>query len=92
MPNLIDAQTLHTRLGDENVRVVDTRFALQAPDAGREAYEYAHLPGAVYFDLDKDLSSPPRRTWRTASAARYGSFCEQVGGCRDFELESRSRL
>ncbi|CAN5845782.1 sulfurtransferase [soil metagenome] len=59
MSNLIDAQTLHSRLGDENVRIVDTRFALTAPDAGREAYEYAHVPGAVYFDLDKDLSSSP---------------------------------
>ncbi len=61
MSNLIDAQTLHDRLKDENLRVVDTRFALQAPDAGREAYAYAHLPGAVYFDLDKDLSSPPQQ-------------------------------
>ena len=61
MSNLIDAQTLRDRMGDENLRVVDTRFALQAPDAGREAYAYAHLPGAVYFDLDKDLSSPPQQ-------------------------------
>ncbi len=59
MSNLISPQALHARLGVENLRVVDTRFALQAPEAGREAYEHAHLPGAVYFDLDKDLSSPP---------------------------------
>lgn len=59
MSNLISPKALHARLGDEVLRLVDTRFALQAPEAGRKSYDYAHLPGAVYFDLDKDLSSPP---------------------------------
>ncbi|WP_315372572.1 sulfurtransferase [Paenibacillus xylanexedens] len=28
------------------------------PDAGRQAYEAGHIPGAVYLDLEKDLSVP----------------------------------
>ena len=61
MKNLINTEDLHNRLGEEDLRIVDTRFALSATEAGREAYEYAHIPGAVYFDLDKDLSSPPQK-------------------------------
>ncbi|TFJ91508.1 sulfurtransferase [Lentibacillus salicampi] len=36
--------------------VVDTRFELTDPDAGRKAYLDGHIPGAVYLDLNKDLS------------------------------------
>jgi thiosulfate/3-mercaptopyruvate sulfurtransferase len=39
--------------------VVDCRFKLAAPEAGRAAYRAGHLPRAVYADLDRDLSGPP---------------------------------
>ena len=39
--------------------VVDCRFKLTAPEAGRAAYRAGHIPGAVYADLDRDLSGPP---------------------------------
>lgn len=46
------------QLGDAGLRIVDCRFDLMAPDAGREAWLEAHIPGAVYADLDRDLSGP----------------------------------
>lgn len=58
MRNLISVQELHDRLDDPELVVVDTRFNLKDPAEGRRAYEQSHLPGAVYFDLDQDLSSP----------------------------------
>jgi thiosulfate/3-mercaptopyruvate sulfurtransferase len=39
--------------------VVDCRFQLQQPGAGREAYLRGHLPGARFVDLERDLSAPP---------------------------------
>ncbi|MFY7866183.1 sulfurtransferase [Roseateles sp.] len=36
--------------------VIDTRFDLSDTEAGRLAYEQAHLPSAHYLHLDKDLS------------------------------------
>ncbi|MBW8349033.1 sulfurtransferase [Bacillus sp. IITD106] len=50
--------SLHDQLKDENVKVVDCRFALTDPAYGKSAYDEDHIPGAVFFDLDKDLSSP----------------------------------
>ncbi len=38
--------------------VFDCRFSLSEPEAGRDAYERGHLPGAVYADLNRDLSAP----------------------------------
>jgi thiosulfate/3-mercaptopyruvate sulfurtransferase len=40
------------------VRVIDCRFSLADPNKGKEAYLKSHLPGAVFFDLEKDLSQP----------------------------------
>ena len=41
-----------------NLRIVDCRFSLLDPDAGRAQYNAGHLPGAVYADLDRDLAGP----------------------------------
>lgn len=38
--------------------VVDCRYSLANPDAGRADYEAGHIPGAYYLDLQRDLSGP----------------------------------
>lgn len=45
-------------LSEERLFIADCRFWLEEPSRGRAAYQEGHLPGAVYFDLDEDLSSP----------------------------------
>lgn len=61
MRNLIDAQTLFQRLDDPNLVVIDTRFDLKDPDAGRRHYLDGHISGAVYLHLDDDLSGTPQQ-------------------------------
>jgi thiosulfate/3-mercaptopyruvate sulfurtransferase len=45
-------------LADPAWLVADCRFELGKPDAGREAWRAGHVPGAVYVDLERDLSAP----------------------------------
>ncbi|MFI5292861.1 MAG: sulfurtransferase, partial [Candidatus Limnocylindrales bacterium] len=52
---LISATELHDRLDDPRLRVVDVRWVLGKPGAGRAAYDAGHLPGAIFLDLDSDL-------------------------------------
>lgn len=52
---LIDANTL-AELPPESVLVVDCRFALADPGQGEREFLDAHIPGAVYASLDRDLS------------------------------------
>ncbi|MFD2704483.1 sulfurtransferase [Salibacterium lacus] len=40
-----------------DVRIVDCRFQLGKPEAGKQAYQNEHIPGAVHMDLEKDLSA-----------------------------------
>ncbi|MBN8886724.1 MAG: sulfurtransferase [Rudaea sp.] len=53
---LILAADLAARLGDENLLVVDCRFDLADPQRGARDYAEAHIAGAVYADLNRDLS------------------------------------
>jgi thiosulfate/3-mercaptopyruvate sulfurtransferase len=38
---------------------VDCRWSLEDPEAGRAQYLEGHIPGAVFLDLERDLSGPP---------------------------------
>lgn len=53
---LISAAELSKHLKDPNWVILDCRHDLMNPDAGRAAYEAAHIPGAQFVHLDADLS------------------------------------
>lgn len=55
-PVLIDVDGLRARLGDPALRIADARFDLADPAKGEADYRVAHLPGAIYAHLDRDLS------------------------------------
>jgi thiosulfate/3-mercaptopyruvate sulfurtransferase len=53
---LIDPSALAPHLADETWVVVDCRFDLTDPAQGEQVYLDAHIPGARYAHLDRDLS------------------------------------
>lgn len=55
---LIGAAELAKLTGRPGVAVIDCRFDLASPNAGCESYLRAHIPGARYADLNRDLSGP----------------------------------
>lgn len=55
LPVAVSAHWL--RAHRDRVTVVDTRWYLDGR-SGREAYRSGHLPGAVFADVDTDLSAP----------------------------------
>lgn len=55
---LVSVSWLRAHLRDPRVRVLDARYALNDPLTGRIAYLGGHVPGAVYADLETDLSGP----------------------------------
>jgi thiosulfate/3-mercaptopyruvate sulfurtransferase len=58
MSNLISAHELYDSLNDPDLVIVDVRFDLKSPEAGRHDYEAGHIPNAVYLALEPDLSGP----------------------------------
>ena len=55
--SLISATELSAHLDDPDLRIADVRWSLAAPAAGRAAYGEAHLPGALFIDLDTVLTA-----------------------------------
>lgn len=58
---VVTVDWLYQHLHDPQVIIVDCRFALMEPEAGRQQYAAAHIPGAYYLDLNQDLSRPVGR-------------------------------
>ncbi|AIQ29656.1 3-mercaptopyruvate sulfurtransferase [Paenibacillus sp. FSL P4-0081] len=58
MDATVTKRWLLARLYEPEQTIIDCRFTLGKPEAGRESYEQEHIPGAVYLDLKLDLSSP----------------------------------
>ncbi|MDI9240440.1 sulfurtransferase [Lysobacter sp. LF1] len=63
---LVSAEDLADALGNEDLVVFDTRHSLAAPEAGEAAWRQAHVPGAFYAHLDRELSDH-----RKAHAGRH---------------------
>jgi len=62
--------------------VVDCRWELGAPGAGREAYLAGHVPGAVFLDVDEDLSDvsvPDAGRHPLPSAERFARAASGAG-------------
>ncbi|NRF67625.1 sulfurtransferase [Aquincola sp. S2] len=83
MSPLISAAELKALLATSpDVLVCDCSFDLTEPQAGARAFAAAHVPGAVYVHVDKDLSAAktglngrhplPERAWFAARMAELG--------------------
>jgi thiosulfate/3-mercaptopyruvate sulfurtransferase len=63
---LVTTEDLVQHLSDPNWIILDCRFTLTDSEAGLQAYQKNHIPGARYAHLDDDLSAPI-----TASSGRH---------------------
>jgi thiosulfate/3-mercaptopyruvate sulfurtransferase len=54
---LVSVDWLAARAADPWLRIVDCRWYLGRPGAGRAAYEAGHIPGAIHLDVDTELTA-----------------------------------
>jgi thiosulfate/3-mercaptopyruvate sulfurtransferase len=59
---LVTTEDLARHLDDPDWIILDCRFSLNDPAAGRLSYLKNHIPGARYVHLDDDLASPISET------------------------------
>jgi len=55
---LVTTEWLAAELGAPSLRIADVRWYLDPARRGRDAYQAGHIPGAVFLDMDVDLSAP----------------------------------
>lgn len=80
MSALVTTAWLAERLQAPDVRVVDATWVM--PDSGRDAraeYEAAHIPGAVYFDIDEICDETSPYPHMVPSAAKFSARVRKLG-------------
>lgn len=77
--NLVSLEWLREHLQDDQVKIVDCRFTLGSPQAGVTAYQQGHLPGAVYFDLEKDMSGTKQVHGGRHPMPDWEAFVDKLG-------------
>lgn len=78
---LVDVDWLIKHHADSDVVILDCRFALADPDQGQRAYARGHLPGAYYFDLNRDLSSPVQAHGGRHPLPKVETLAAKLGQC-----------
>lgn len=76
---LIDADTLAAHLHDSRWVLLDCRFDLTNPAAGEQAYAAAHIEGARYAHLDRDLAAPQTSTSGRHPLPDPADFAQRAG-------------
>lgn len=90
MPSpLLSTQELENRLHDPNLVIVDARFDLSNPEWGQAVYLESHIPGAIYMDLNRDLSgriTPETGRHPLPSAEEFAMCLGSLGISRESEV------
>ena len=75
---IVSADWIRLHLNDPAVVIIDCRFSLMEPEAGRQQYEHHHIPGAFYLDLNQDLASPVQSHGGRHPLPDLESFSEKI--------------
>ncbi len=89
---MVSAIWLSQHLDDPQTIVIDCRFDLANPQAGRQHYEASHIPGAFYFDLNQDLSSPVGQHGGRHPLPDPGSLAEKLTAIGIFSSSASSSV
>jgi thiosulfate/3-mercaptopyruvate sulfurtransferase len=68
LQHFLNSERPHTHMG-KPIMVFDCTFDLMKPELGQQQFDQAHIPGAVYVNLDKHLSAKNDPT--AASGGRH---------------------
>lgn len=58
---IVSPQWLAANTENLQLVIIDCRFSLADAELGQKQYQESHIPGAFYFDLNRDLASPVDR-------------------------------
>lgn len=84
IPDIVDTGWLAARLGTRGVRVVDASWSMAASaPAPRDAYRQAHIPGAVFLDLDAAADPAGTLPHTLAPASHFAAVAGALGIGRD---------
>ncbi|MBI3912832.1 MAG: sulfurtransferase [Chloroflexi bacterium] len=89
LPTLISTTELAEHLSDPDYAIIDCRFDLLKPEWGEAEYSRAHIPGALYAHLDRDLSGAITPTSGRHPLPRAEDF---IARCSAWGINARTQV
>lgn len=84
MDSLVSTDWLAAHLNEADLKLVDSSWHMPATGrSGRDEYLSAHIPGAVYFDIDAVADTANAAPHAIPSAAEFGAAMATLGIGRD---------
>ena len=84
MDSLVSTNWLAAHLNEADLKLVDSSWHMPATGrSGRDEYLSAHIPGAVYFDIDAVADTANAAPHAIPSAAEFGAAMATLGIGRD---------
>jgi Rhodanese-like domain. len=78
MTSLLNAKKAFAIFREGDCRFIDCRFSFDDPSWGKKVYGEGHIPGAVYLDMEKDLSGEPKNHGGRHPLPDMGTFLETI--------------
>jgi thiosulfate/3-mercaptopyruvate sulfurtransferase len=80
MDSLVSTEWLASELGAADLRIIDATFFLPTEDRdARAEYQAAHIPGAVFLDLEEFVDSDHAVPNMLPPAAKFVSHMQSLG-------------
>lgn len=79
MSFLLTPEQLKKRIQEKNIAIIDVRSNLQNPDIGLKAYKKAHIPGAHFLHMEKDLSGEVKEHGGNHPLPDVNVFAQKLG-------------
>lgn len=79
MVYVVTTKWLKSHLDSGEIAIIDVRFQMDAPEAGRISYLAGHIPHAIYLDLNKDLSGPVKEHGGQHPLPEIDELSEKLG-------------
>ncbi|MCS1351845.1 sulfurtransferase [Mechercharimyces sp. CAU 1602] len=78
---IISPQTLYQNLDHPDWVIVDCRFDLEEETEGEREYKQAHIPRAIYMNLERDLSGMEGKVGGRHPLPDLSTFTQLLGEC-----------
>ena len=84
--NIISPSKLNKIINNDRLKIIDCRWYINDKKKGREEYNKGHIPGAIYFDLEKNSNPDNHLPHMLPKKEKFLSFLKKNGVNPDDEI------
>ena len=84
--NIISPSKLNKIINNDRLKIIDCRWYINDKKKGREEYNKGHIPGAIYFDLEKNSDLDNHIPHMLPTKEKFLSFLKKNGVTPDDDI------